>query len=101
MRTFKPLPSRKRCASLFEPVKNKRTKCKHILFEIHTEPDGCFWISCNHCNVTGPAKHSRFAAMIAFALKLLDEREPPCHKLPKSQWCDRKGLGDFMGHTCG
>lgn len=24
----------------------------------------------------------------------------PCHKLPKSQWCDSKGKGGFMGHTC-
>ena len=24
----------------------------------------------------------------------------PCHKLPKSQWCDYKGKGGFMGHTC-
>jgi MerR HTH family regulatory protein len=28
------------------------------------------------------------------------EATPPCHKLPHSQWCDRKGPGDFMGHTC-
>ena len=25
----------------------------------------------------------------------------PCHKLPKEQWCDYKGQGGFMGHTCG
>jgi hypothetical protein len=24
----------------------------------------------------------------------------PCHSKPKSEWCDRDGLGDFMGHTC-
>jgi len=26
--------------------------------------------------------------------------EYPCHKLPKDQWCDSKGGGGFMGHTC-
>ena len=25
----------------------------------------------------------------------------PCHQKPKKDWCDHKGLGDFMGHTCG
>lgn len=24
----------------------------------------------------------------------------PCHRLPKREWCDRKGAGGFMGHTC-
>lgn len=24
----------------------------------------------------------------------------PCHSKPKSQWCDHKGAGGFMGHTC-
>lgn len=24
----------------------------------------------------------------------------PCHQKPKEQWCDRRGPGDFMGHTC-
>lgn len=24
----------------------------------------------------------------------------PCHKLPKDKWCDKDGLGGFMGHTC-
>ena len=24
----------------------------------------------------------------------------PCHKLSKEQWCDNKGGGGFMGHTC-
>jgi len=23
-----------------------------------------------------------------------------CHLLPKDEWCDRDGLGGFMGHTC-
>ena len=27
-------------------------------------------------------------------------KEYPCHKLPKSQWCDHNGPGGFMGHTC-
>lgn len=27
--------------------------------------------------------------------------EPPCHALTRDQWCDRRGAGDFMGHTCG
>lgn len=27
--------------------------------------------------------------------------EPPCHSLPREQWCDRDGPGGFMGHTCG
>jgi hypothetical protein len=26
--------------------------------------------------------------------------EPPCHSLPRDQWCDREGPGGFMGHTC-
>ena len=26
---------------------------------------------------------------------------PSCHRLkPQDQWCDAKGPGDFMGHTC-
>lgn len=25
----------------------------------------------------------------------------PCHALPVEQWCDNRGPGDFMGHTCG
>lgn len=25
----------------------------------------------------------------------------PCHSLPRDQWCDHSGPGDFMGHTCG
>ena len=25
----------------------------------------------------------------------------PCHQKPKKDWCDHKGPGDFMGHTCG
>lgn len=25
----------------------------------------------------------------------------PCHSLPKENWCDNKGRGGFMGHTCG
>lgn len=24
----------------------------------------------------------------------------PCHKLSKDQWCDKRGTGGFMGHTC-
>jgi len=24
----------------------------------------------------------------------------PCRKLPRAQWCDSKGPGGFMGHTC-
>lgn len=27
--------------------------------------------------------------------------EHPCHKKPRSQWCDHSGPGGFMGHTCG
>jgi hypothetical protein len=23
-----------------------------------------------------------------------------CHSKPRSEWCDRYGPGDFMGHTC-
>ena len=26
--------------------------------------------------------------------------EPYCHSRPKDQWCDNKGPGGFMGHTC-
>lgn|ERR1017187_2582987 len=26
--------------------------------------------------------------------------EPPCHSRPKNQWCDSKGPGGFLGHTC-
>ncbi len=26
--------------------------------------------------------------------------EYPCRKLPQEQWCDSKGAGGFMGHTC-
>ena len=29
------------------------------------------------------------------------ERNPPCHALPREQWCDRLGPGGFMGHACG
>lgn len=25
----------------------------------------------------------------------------PCHSKPKEEWCDYKGKGGFMGHTCG
>lgn len=24
----------------------------------------------------------------------------PCHRKPRREWCDREGLGGFMGHTC-
>lgn len=24
----------------------------------------------------------------------------PCHARPRDQWCDRDGVGGFMGHTC-
>lgn len=48
-------------------------KCGHERLRINTEEDGCYWVSCSYCNVFGPAKHSRFAAMVAFALKLLDQ----------------------------
>ena len=24
----------------------------------------------------------------------------PCHSKPQSEWCDKNGPGDFMGHTC-
>jgi len=27
-------------------------------------------------------------------------KTPPCHHLPRAQWCDRNGPGGFMGHTC-
>jgi hypothetical protein len=26
---------------------------------------------------------------------------PLCRSKPRRQWCDWKGPGDFMGHTCG
>lgn len=25
----------------------------------------------------------------------------PCRSKPKEEWCDKDGLGGFMGHTCG
>jgi hypothetical protein len=30
----------------------------------------------------------------------VNEADYPCHALEKEKWCDLKGSGDFMGHTC-
>lgn len=32
---------------------------------------------------------------------LKDSAEPACRSKPQDEWCDRKGTGGFMGHTCG
>lgn len=32
--------------------------------------------------------------------KTPENKNYPCHALPREQWCDYKGSGDFMGHTC-
>ena len=32
--------------------------------------------------------------------KILRDRPPYCRTLPYAEWCDVKGRGDFMGHTC-
>lgn len=30
----------------------------------------------------------------------MKSHEPYCHSLAQEFWCDHKGPGDFMGHTC-
>ena len=36
-----------------------------------------------------------------FGLKNYHPDDFQCHSLPKEKWCDWRGPGDFMGHTCG
>lgn len=51
----------------------KPIDCFHRVLHVHTELDGCTWIVCNHCKMTGPAKHSRLAAICAFELKRMNQ----------------------------
>lgn len=48
---------------------------------------------CGHCGVRLTAEE--------FSEHKCGSPAWPCHALPVDQWCDNRGPGDFMGHTCG
>lgn len=49
------------------------------------------WISPKPVKTEKPAKLAAISA---------EKDSFPCHSKPKTEWCDYKGLGGFMGHTC-
>lgn len=59
-----------------------RLRCKHDLLEVRTERDRCYWVECRRCNRhKGPKKHSRAIALVAYAVKLVDQH--PRHRVEK------------------
>jgi hypothetical protein len=47
--------------------------CRHKTLGINTERDRCTWISCAHCGVKGPKKHSIALALCAWILFIAND----------------------------
>jgi len=61
--------------------------CDHNFLTVNSEPDRCFWIACRSCPVHGPKKNTRTLALIAFAMKLVNQH--PRKKLSRVRWRNR------------
>jgi hypothetical protein len=55
-------------------------KCEHRVLVIDSEPDGCTWVLCQVCGKTGPHKHSITLALLAWIVRLSDERSESRHR---------------------
>lgn len=53
-------------------AKSKR-RCTHRSITVRTERDRCSWVHCDQCDKEGPRKHSYTLALIAWALKVVNQ----------------------------
>jgi hypothetical protein len=54
--------------------KKSRRRCDHCMLTVRTERDRCSWVHCDKCGKEGPRKHSVLLALIAWAVKTVDQQ---------------------------
>lgn len=48
-------------------------RCKHLWLHLKTEKDRCWWVMCQGCEQTGPAKNTQALALVAWALQTVNQ----------------------------